>query len=172
MLEGKEYKEVASQESVGQDWWIGIKVSVAHHRELSSDEQRECQKLLEAFKETVISETIRLNPKSQEESLAERRHLLACFAPLVFVREIPNGYCSRYCCKHRPWFLVTTTVGTFRIGWRKSVIHVEWTDTVVQETAEVIFPAETSTKFDKVIHAWSYDKARDYISKIVGMGKL
>ena len=32
--------------------------------------------------------------------------------------------------------------GRFKIGWRKSVIHLEWTDSAVKADAKIIFPKE------------------------------
>lgn len=97
---------------------------------------------------------------------------MACFPEQpIFVKDIPNGYCSQACCEHLPWFEVTTTIGVFKIGWRKRVIVIDWFGTYIQSSAKRLFPEEDVTKRDKIIHAWSYEKARDYIALIFEKGK-
>ena len=91
----------------------------------------------------------------------------------LYVDEIPNGYCSRGCCAFYPWFIVTTPKGRIKIGWRKSVIHLEWTDSEIKADAETIFPKEEAwpgyetTQYDKVIHAHGYEPAKDYITRLM-----
>lgn len=98
---------------------------------------------------------------------AQREQLLACFPDNIFVEAMPNGYCSRWCCKHLPWFKVTTEAGVFVIGWRKRVIHLEWTGVPNSKLAEELFPNEDVTKGERYIHAWSYDQAEGYIATII-----
>jgi hypothetical protein len=81
----------------------------------------------------------------------------------VFVEEIPNEYCPRPCCMHRPWFVVTSRIGHIKIGWRKRVVHLEWTRSMATESASVLFPAENVTKLDHTIHAWSGEKVVEYL---------
>jgi len=71
------------------------------------------------------------------------------------------------CCRHIPWFEVTTRVGVFIIGWRKSVISIDWEGTVGTKNAEELFPTEDVTKNGKSIHAWSYAKAKEYVTTII-----
>lgn len=93
----------------------------------------------------------------------------AGFSDVIF-REIPNEYCppAAHCatCASRPWLRVITRNGQFKFGWRKRVLHLEWTDSFITETAERLFPEEDVTKYDWVIHAWSYEKAVEYLTKI------
>src|ERR1019366_8994163 len=104
----------------------------------------------------------------------ERAEILACF-PLVpiYVEEIPNGYCNRFCCAFKPWFVVTTPRGRIKIGWRKSVIHLEWTDSDIKGDAKTIFPKEEAwegyetTQYDKVIHAHGSEAARKYLARLI-----
>lgn len=86
----------------------------------------------------------------------------------IYTRVIKNEYCSDACCAHKPWLIVTTSIGHIKIGWRKRVINIDWTDTDQKNHGEVLFPDETSTKSRKydehrLIHAWSYEDAVKYI---------
>lgn len=110
---------------------------------------------------------IAADPEQKKRALLERAELTALFPGLIFVEQIPNGYCSRWCCRHLPWFVVTTAIGRFRVGWRKRVIHLEWTETVATKKAEELFPSDNVTKFDRIIHAWSLDDARRYVARVV-----
>lgn len=110
-----------------------------------------------------------LDPKHQAQAMqwlldAERIFKAADLAP-IFIKKIPNEYDAAY-FPLMSWLLVTTPVGTFKIGSRKRVLHLEWTDTVVVETAEELFPDEDVTKLGRVIHAWSDAKATQYIRRI------
>jgi hypothetical protein len=114
-----------------------------------------------------------VDPKVHERAAKTKTEILACFGDqLVFVEEIPNEYCSRGCCAFYPWFIVTTKIGRIKIGWRKSVIHLEWTDSAIKADASMIFPREEAwpgyetTAYNKVIHAHGYDKAAEYIARL------
>jgi hypothetical protein len=120
----------------------------------------------DAMLKEIMANAISLNPESKAKAMSDCEKLLECFETQIFVEEIPNGYCKDYCCRHLPWFIVTTPIGRFKIGWRKSVIHLEWTETTCKKEAKEIFPDEDVTRYDKVIHAWGYDKAKEYIDKV------
>ena len=64
----------------------------------------------------------------------------------IFVEEIPNGYCNEPCCSRLPWFIVTTPVGHIKIGWRKRVINIDWTNTLQKKNGHELFPNEDVTK--------------------------
>jgi hypothetical protein len=97
----------------------------------------------------------------------ERQRLLECF-PIGWRRLLVqrNGYCSKACCINRKWLLVMTPVGPIQIGWRKRVISIDFSQTVLEESAGELFPSEDVTKYDQVVHAWGYEKAKEYIERI------
>jgi hypothetical protein len=101
----------------------------------------------------------------------QRAELVALFDNPDEVEEIPNGYCNQWCCRHLPWFVVTTPVGKIKLGWRKRVISIDWTSTLVEATAEELFPNEKVTKSLRLIHAWGIDDARRYIQTILTSGR-
>lgn len=102
-----------------------------------------------------------------KQAKEEKEKLLSLFPDKSFVLEIPNGYCSDWCCKHLPWFTVTTKVGPITIGWRKRVISIDWKQTVRTKTSNELFAKEDVTKEYKLIHAWSYEDAKRYVNAII-----
>lgn len=89
----------------------------------------------------------------------------------IFAKEIPNEYCPKACCITKPWAVVTTSKGHFKIGWRKRVINIDWTDSVISASGEELFPEEDVTKSSKyeqkrLIHAWGWDKAVEYLKEL------
>ena len=79
---------------------------------------------------------------------------------------IPNEYSSYE--HYASWFIVSTSDGDIKIGWRKRVINIEWLDNYKQ--FKETFVNEDVTRggnLDGVrnIHAWSVDKAIEYIDR-------
>jgi hypothetical protein len=85
----------------------------------------------------------------------------------IYIKVIPNEYSNDPYYWTKPWLLVTTTKGVIKIGWRKRVIYIDWSQSDVLSDALIIFPHENVTKFDRTIHAWSYEKAKEYLDKIL-----
>jgi hypothetical protein len=110
-------------------------------------------------------------PDFQEKKNALRAQFVAVFAAAglapVYMKEIENAYCSRWCCLHRPWFIVTTRVGHFKIGWRKRVINIDWKETDLTANGEQLFANEGVTVGERFIHAWSCEKATAYLRKLL-----
>lgn len=86
--------------------------------------------------------------------------------PIDSMKAIPNGYCRqadiRLCCG--PWFRVRSSIGILTIGWRKSVINIDWSELVLKEKPD--FSKEQVTKWETGIHAWGPDKAAEYLKEI------
>jgi len=152
---------------------VGLKMFVKTDHILTPTEKDIISRARETIVEAVQKESERLSPETHEKAARERSEILALFPSHIYVEEIPNGYCSRYCCAFKPWFVVTTTRGRIKIGWRKSVIHLEWTDSAIQGDAKTIFPKEEAwpgyetTQYDKVIHAHGYGAAKRYIERLM-----
>lgn len=150
---------------------IDLEILVDVGRELTENDMKVGRKVAEILVNGLLEESINLDPKSKEAADKERAEILGLFGDrAIFVDNIPNGYCSQYCCKHLPWFIVTTTKGRIKIGWRKRVISIEWEDSIIPDDAETLFPNEDVTKFNKGIHAGSLDKAKAYIDKLLDDG--
>lgn len=137
-------------------------------RELNQTDERNIRESFEALLEKLSEETLRLNPETKKAFDNLKTELLEVFGDrMIYAKEIPNEYCSCYHCKlTSPWFEVTTTKGIIKIGWRKKVINIDWSN-MNRPDADTLFPGEDVTKHEKSIHAWGYEKAKEYINKIL-----
>lgn len=152
----------------GGTFELEITVGADKLPDLESDSIRDAAyKAADLVREAVLTDMMKADPRAQQRAASQREELLSLFPEPIFVEEIPNGYCSQWCCKHLPWFSVTTRVGRFQIGWRKRVIHLEWTETRGTKTAKELFPDEDVTKEGRTIHAWGYEPAARYIARIL-----
>lgn len=79
----------------------------------------------------------------------------------VLVEEIPNGYWPSGASYEKarrssPWAVVTSELGRITLGWRKRVIELDWSGSLVKGDAPTLFPGWTATKGSKgerYIHA-------------------
>lgn len=72
--------------------------------------------------------------------------------------DIKNGYHGT----ESDWLLVKTEIGLIKIGWRKRVIEIDWTDTGIKLVVK-----DDVTKGDYYCHAWSYPNAIEYLTELV-----
>ena len=158
----------AKQEIGGKGFGIEINVAAVKLPDLSLDSiQRAVYQAVKDIEDAIKLEINNADPAVQAESVRNRAELIGLFPTPIYVEEIPNGYCSDWCCRHLPWFIITTTIGRFTIGWRKQVISIDWSETINKKPASRLFPSEDVTKEDRLIHAWSLDKAKEYINRII-----
>lgn len=121
--------------------------------------------LCRVFSNSLAKRTISLDPKVKEEIINEKKGILSLFSDnYIFVEEIHNEYSHDPCF---PWFLVTTSKGHIKIGWRKRVINIDWSKTKIEENAGELFPNEDVTKGEKYIHAYGYEKAKEYLNVLL-----
>src|SRR5579859_1056008 len=143
---------------------LKIEVLIDLNRELTDRDREGVLKAIDQIQNSIREESANLSPKNKAESKENKEAILSLFGDnKIFVEEIPNGYCSQYCCKHLPWFIVTTIKGRITIGCRKRVISIDWNDSTIQEDANQLFPNEDVTKEGKLIHAWGYEYAKKYL---------
>lgn len=64
--------------------------------------------------------------------------------------DLPSAYC---------WWLVKIKEGLIKLGWRKRVIEIDWSDTKIEK----IVTEDQVTKSKTYVHAWSFDKAVEYL---------
>jgi hypothetical protein len=178
------YHDLLKVESSGRRGSYGLKILVAIHPPYVQDgpqieldvpavlEDEKVKNVMydvqEMIENVVRAVALSKLPQIAEETKAQRLGLLAGFgSDALLVEEIPNGHCKRYCCAHLPWYIVTTRLGRIKIGWRKSVINIDWAETQGTKTSKELFESENVTKDTRGIHAWGYEKARAYVGAII-----
>jgi hypothetical protein len=67
--------------------------------------------------------------------------------------------------KRSPWFLVKTRDGMVRMGWRKHVLSINWSDTPIH----LIVTEDDVTKEEQLVHAYSYSKAVEYLHALAAL---
>lgn len=166
MFEDKDYVKVHLHETYIGKKPLGVKIYVAIGREITEEEKNVIWR-----QGDIIFNGLWKGHVLQDQDIVitakEKEDILNLFGDkLIFVEEIPNGYCNQSCCINKPWFIVTTSIGQIKIGWRKRVINIDWSKTTVKETAITLFPNEDTTKGEQYIHAWGYEKAKEYLNII------
>lgn len=148
----------------------GLDLYVKLDRPLTEDDEQVIAEAMRELSRDLLAESARLHPDNVRWKEGWLREARAMFADAglaaIHVREIDNEYCGPKCCPHRVWLRVTTRLGVVKVGWRKSVMVVDWAESDVTETAKDLFAGEDVTKGDRMIHAWSYEKATEYLTKI------
>ncbi len=168
MIDSKKYKLVHSHESAGSLGDIGLQIFVAIERTLSETEVNRIRHKADEIYNSILQETYRSDPKTIAAKEEQRTGLLSVFdGYLIYAKEIPNEYDSHY---GFPWFLVTTQKGPIKIGWRKRVIIIDWSQCEYAASSETLFTGEAVTKDEYSIHAWGYEKAKEYIQTIMSRG--
>lgn len=163
-IKNDELKKVYGVTTSGNYFSLQMEVFLKIDREITDTDKEKITYYSELLREFLVEESIRLNPQSIEKAKLEKSELLNLFSAYsIFVEEIPNEYCNAWCCKHLPWFIITTKKGRIKIGWRSRVINIDWADSIIQNGAKDLFKDEEVTKGEKFIHAWGIEKAQEYI---------
>jgi hypothetical protein len=166
--QAKGWREAYYSESGGP--LLGVRLHVTMDRALTLGDQRVIRRAMGDLEKELHAETMRLDPSNAEWKrawLAKAREMFAeaGLAP-VYVREIDNEYCGPKCCPHRVWLLVTTRLGVIKIGWRKSVINIDWSQSDIRADGVALFASEDVTKDERTIHAYGYAKAAEYLARL------
>lgn len=74
-------------------------------------------------------------------------------------KALPNGYYTTTPYAF-PWWFIKTAVGWIEIGHRKRVIEINWVDTPIR----TMVTNDNVTKDYSYVHAWTEDKAIEYLS--------
>lgn len=93
--------------------------------------------------------------------------------------QLANEYwpdCEDYADIRRdsPWWLVKTEYGMIKIGWRKRVINIDWSDTEYKAGESkfwddrdiAVLTKDEVTKSTAYVHAWGYAKAVEYLTTL------
>jgi hypothetical protein len=123
---------------------------------------------LEKIREEINMEWAKINEaKEREEHVVELTGLfhLAGF-DFIHVETIDSEYCSKSCCYKFPWIIVTTPKGRIKLGWRKRVMNLDWSDSDLGIDGEKMFADQNVTKGKSYIHCWGKEKAIEYLKKL------
>jgi len=123
---------------------------------------------LETIREEIDMEWAKINESNKyDEHIAKLTELFTTAGfDAVYVEPIDNRYCGQACCWASPWIIVTTQKGRIQLGWRKSVINIDWSESDIDLDGREIFKDEKVTTGEKYIHAWGYEKAIEYLTKL------
>lgn len=167
MLKDTDYVLAHYHETIMDGKPLGVRIFIAAGRNPNEQERRVASHVAEQIFNEVWKTNTLESEAGKTRAYKEKQEILKLFAgKYIFVEEIPNGYCSQPCCVNLPWFIVTTPIGHIKIGWRKRVINIDWSKTIQKKTAAELFPNEDVTKGEQSIHAWSYEKAKEYLDLI------
>ena len=147
---------------------VGVRVYVTVPDDLVFTEAmlEEARHICLAFYDKIQQDFQNNDPHEIAYCQNQSEQLLALFGDeKIYAEAIPNEYWPGH--TRRYWFIVTTKVGHIKIGWRKRVISIDWSKTTVKTTAEELFPKEEVTKEERLIHAYGYEKAKEYVQKIL-----
>ena len=157
------YVNVGNYEGVGR-FAIGIQIDVAVPYKISEAMESKIYRAINQLKDELYYDMEASDPETMAAIERENKKILACFPEPYNFKKLPNGYGEG---PNRPWFYVFTPKGPITIGWRRSVISIEWKDTVIEGTAEQLFPDQDVTKIDKLIHAHGYEAAERYLKVLL-----
>lgn len=150
------YKQIASHESFGK-YTLGVQISVG-----GIDCTKEERLFVQQYVDKIHDGILRIREENNPENIVLRAEIIDkltnCFIDPIYVKQIPSEYSSN---DFIPWLIVTTSKGPIKIGWRKRVINIDWSESNIQDTD--LFPDEDVTKGERYIHAWSYEDAKRYV---------
>jgi len=147
---------------------MDLEVLLELNREITDTDKNNIRNHVDDIILSLREEGLNFDPKVKEQSAKDKREIISLFSGReIFVEETKNDYVLEMYSKHYPWFIVTTSKGRIKIGWRKRVLNISWDESTIDRTAKELFPDEDVTKFDKTIHAWGYDKAKEYIDVLL-----
>lgn len=158
------YKEVSRLETQFASQIIGVSVSIKMDRDLTQAEKTEIYNNVDKIVNLLRRNTLFTDEQYLRRLEIEKQEIVSLFPCPIYVKDIPNGYSKDMM---NPWFIIVTHKGPIVIGWRKRVLSIDWSQSDIKEGAEELFPNEDVTKYEQLIHAWGYDKAKDYISKLL-----
>lgn len=163
------YKTLYQSEAIGHQSY-GIEILVSCDHDFTDGEKHAAYEAKNTIEDVIKAGNASTSIEAQDTARRMRSGLLSLFGDPEFVEEIPNGYCSRGCCRHLPWFRVMTRIGPIEIGWRKSVVYIDWSKTMLKTRASELFPESIGgypTAGDYYIHAYGIEKAQEYVRRLV-----
>lgn len=118
----------------------GLEIRVCTNRKMSERDNRAIRQASRELLEALDLESTRLDTGTEAAKNQQLKQFKDAFEKAglagIFVEEIPNGY-EKELLAH-PWLIITTKFGHFKVGWRRSVINLDWTRTTIKEEPEQI----------------------------------
>jgi len=147
---------------------------VSEHGELTQKELASCMfgKECRDIYNMLHVQAVKLDPETPKKKQKIKDSFQKAFNDagfdIIFVEEIPNEYHGEDTEQGQwdPWLLVTTRIGPIKVGWRRSVIHLEWERTSVHTTADELFPEEDATKFGAGMHVYGYENLTKRLTRL------
>ena len=169
--EAEGYEAAHTQESWGDSRFFGLAIFVKmSERKLNWDRDSSCfyevaNKIVRDLGK-VSAELDPEGPAKRESYRAEIEQIYrAAGVTAIYMEPLPNGYCLNPCCMNKPWFRVTSRIGHVVIGWRKSVISIDWKDSIIKVSGETVSP-DNVTRWETGIHAHGRDATARYIQRL------
>lgn len=138
---------------------------------LSRAATRELDSLLDQAKEIILRDIALQDSKTKETMQKSKECLLACFPTYFHFGQVDNEYRLKgsYLAACNPWLRVLCPIGYVTIGWRTSVIHIDFKETVFTqfEIANIFSKYYAScASISPVVHAANYEEAREYLQQL------
>lgn len=162
---------VFAEERSGSDEHTAVQLCMNLGRKLEDVDKDIIDRAMREMMKELHARSALLNPDNirwKKEWIAKAIECfkLAGLDPLS-IQEIPNEYCGPLCCPHRVWLLVNTLHGTFKVGWRKRVIDLDWSKMNNPKDYRKLFGKEDVTQGASYIHCWSYEKLVEYLKALI-----
>lgn len=87
------------------------------------------------------------------------------------VQEIANQYWpphSDYDEVRTPWLRVFTHRGVIVVGWRKRVIEIDWSDSVIERHGRDVVAQQANTHGPTLCHAYGWTEAAECLQRLWG----
>jgi hypothetical protein len=176
----KELKVLSSSDSRGSNHNCLTKVMLNSNLFNELDEQSrsdiayDAGRYIEEIRNKIeLAHAKQYRHEKRQENIEAMKELFhrAGFDP-IYAKVIENQYDSNPAYYTDPWLIVTTAKGPIKIGWRKRVIEINWSESDIKQSAKDLFPSEAVTKVDQSIHAWGKEKAVNYLYELKNADKV
>ena len=146
---------------------LDLSLDLDIYRDLTDADERLISKHVDALRVGLIEESYRSNFSLQQSLRDEEYKLESLFGDRkIFIEKVENEYTQGH-PSSASWLVVTTNKGRIKVGWRKHVISIDWSDSVIKGSGYDLFPDEDVIRWAVGIHAWGYEKAQEYINKLL-----
>ncbi len=162
-------KKVYASLHRGSFGFIDTEVNMELSRELDDKDRELILDAMENLRDALVRRSYEQASQLQDMLRREEQNLLSLFSShTIYVEYVENEYTKGHPA-HSRWLVVTTKLGRIKIGWRKRVIHIDWSNSDIEASPNDIFRDEEVTKWENGIHAWGYEKAQEYIDTLMSL---